>query len=106
MTRRDLLRDNRDLLEAAGYVLGELPRRRFRATVETDVDSGELQVAMDTRGIDRVDFYDDARPIGTVNVDDGVTDVSIAAVESNHLVLHGFLNQSLVAAKRILLDND
>src|SRR4051795_7071947 len=69
MSRRDVLDDNVDLLDAAGALLAGRPVRRLRVTPSLAAD-GTLTLRLTTSGLDRVDVYVDGRPRGSSDVSD------------------------------------
>jgi hypothetical protein len=102
MTRNDLLAGNVDLLDAAGKLLSELPARRFAVT--TALSGTTLTVDLDTEGVDRVDLYLDDRPVTTEDVGDDPLSIEIEGAETGQLLsAEGFLNDDLVAARRLTI---
>ena len=99
ITRDDLLGSNVDLLEAAGKLLKELPIRKLDATIG---EGPQATLTLETTGLDRVDIYSENRPLGTVDVSDGITNLSIGPEETS-IELRGFANDEIVAVRRELL---
>ena len=103
MTRRDVLENNVDLLDAAGALLTHLPVRRLRLTPSRAGD-GTLTLQLATGGLDRVDVYVDGRPRGSSDVADGETTLTVADVAATASVqVQGFASGGLVAARTQLL---
>jgi hypothetical protein len=103
MTRRDVLENNVDLLDAAGALLAALPVRRLALTPMRAAD-GTLSLQLTTGGLDRVDVYVDGRPRGSSDVTDGETTLSFAEVAAGAVVqVQGFAAGGLVAARTELL---
>lgn len=101
MTRHDLLENNSDLINFAASKLKNRPVRRLRATTTSTAD-GDLTLDIETTGLSRVDVYLDTRPIGALDVEDGITELTIPDVgEFDILHLHGFDADELAAAWRI-----
>jgi hypothetical protein len=98
MTRRDVLEDNADLLDAAGALLAGRPVRRLRLT--PSLAGGTLALQLTTGGIDRVDVYVDGRPRGSGDVADGETTLTFPGVgAATTLQVQGFSAGELVAAR-------
>jgi len=103
MTRRDVLENNVDLLDAAGALLAGLPVRRLRVS-PSRADDGALTLELTTGGLDRVDVYVDGRPRGSSDVTDGDTTLTVPDVPSTAtLQVQGFAAGGLVAARTQLL---
>jgi hypothetical protein len=99
MTRRDVLENNVDLLDAAGALLAGRPVRRLRVTPTTAAD-GTLTLQLTTGGLDRVDVYVDGRPRGSSDVGDGEAALTFADVGAAATVqVQGFAAGELVAAR-------
>src|SRR5215217_7161693 len=98
MTRRDVLENNVDLLDAAGALLAGQTVRRLRLT--PSLAGGTLTLQLTTGGIDRVDVYVDGRPRGSSDVSDGATTLTFAGVGAATTVqVQGFAAGDLVAAR-------
>jgi hypothetical protein len=96
MTKNDVLDGNVDLINAAGALLAALPSRKLVAT-PGPVASGKSKVALVTAGIDRVDLAVDARPVTSVDVNDGSSSVTVAvAPGAKQLRADGFQGGQLV----------
>lgn len=100
MSKDDLLNDNVDLLARAAEVLADRPARMLKAQI-TDQDSDSVTLNLETLGIDRVDIYQQSRPLGSVDVEDGTTEVSVSTTSTVGLRLQGFDNEQLVASRRL-----
>jgi Peptidase family S41 len=99
MTRRDVLENNVDLLDAAGALLAGLPVRQLRLTPSRAADA-TLTLQLTTAGLDRVDVYVDGRPRGSSDVTDGDTTLTFAGVAAKATVqVQGFAAGALVAAR-------
>jgi hypothetical protein len=77
-TDADVLTGNPDLLAAAGSMLAALPVRALTGTLRPATPAG-LPVTLTTRGLDRVDVAVDHRPVTSVDVADGTTEVTVPA---------------------------
>ncbi|MDQ1424970.1 MAG: hypothetical protein QOD72_2468, partial [Acidimicrobiaceae bacterium] len=73
MTRRDLLEGNADLIEHAGRLLAALPRRRLDASATRH--ARRLTITLRTAGVDRVDVAVGGRPVTSLDVRAGTTEV-------------------------------
>jgi C-terminal processing protease CtpA/Prc len=103
MTRRDVLENNVDLLDAAGALLAGLPVRRLRLAPSRAAD-GTLTLQLTTGGLDRADVYVDGRPRGSSDVADGETTLTFAEVAAKAVVqVQGFAAGGLAAARTQLL---
>jgi C-terminal processing protease CtpA/Prc len=99
MTRRDVLENNVDLLDAAGALLAGRPVRRLRLDLSAAPD-GTLTLQLTTGGMDRVDVYVDGRPRGSSDVSDGEATLTFAGVGAATTVqVLGFAAGELVAAR-------
>jgi C-terminal processing protease CtpA/Prc len=99
MTRRDVLENNVDLLDAAGALLAGLPVRRLALSPSRAAD-GTLTLQLITGGLDRVDVYVDGRPRGSSDVTDGETTLTFTGVAATAVVqVQGFAAGALVAAR-------
>jgi Peptidase family S41 len=104
MTARDALEGNQDLLAAAGRMLAEQPVRRLTGTLGAPTAAG-LPVTLATRGIDRVDLCVDGRPVLSVDVADGGSEVTLPrpAAGAETIELAGFVGGKLVVRSRLPL---
>jgi C-terminal processing protease CtpA/Prc len=99
MTRRDVLENNVDLLDAAGALLAGRPVRRLRVDPSAAAD-GTLRLQLSTEGIDRVDVYLGGRPRGSADVTDGDATLSFPdAATATTVQVQGFADGGLVAAR-------
>ena len=96
MTRRDLLEGNVDLIAAAARLLADLPFRQLEIRV-TDSDSDGISVTLTTSSIEYVDVYANGRPIGSIDVSDGETDLILEDAEDGTLEFTGFAEGRIVA---------
>lgn len=105
MTRDDLMKRNKDLIEAAGKIL---KRRKAEAVtlVATvgDVEAAGRTVSVETANLSRLDVYLDTRPVTSIDVADGVHDIAISARNRTSVLdLRGFRDERLVAARRLVV---
>jgi C-terminal processing protease CtpA/Prc len=99
LTRRDVLEDNVDLLDAAGALLDQGPERALRLTSALD-GSGTLTLQLATAGIERLDVYVDGRPRASHDVADGASVVTVTGVAGARVVrVEGHTGGELVAAR-------
>ncbi|WP_353816781.1 S41 family peptidase [Agromyces sp. SYSU T00266] len=105
LTRRDVMEDNVDLMEAAGRLLAERTPRVLEVGLGTP-SNGRLTLSVQTAAIDSVDAYLDGRPVGSTATQDGTTelDVGVAgATPDSVLRLEGFDGDDLVASRLVPL---
>ncbi|HET6738645.1 MAG TPA: S41 family peptidase, partial [Kribbella sp.] len=101
MTKADLLDGNVDLLNRAGELLAAQPARRL--DLKTSLGGTTLTVAVDARGLDRVDLYVDDRPISSEDVTGPLT-IDILDVSAGQLLrADGYETGALVASRRQLV---
>ncbi|GAB3060243.1 hypothetical protein GCM10027053_23020 [Intrasporangium mesophilum] len=101
LTRRDLLEDNIDLMEAAGALLaGRTPRV---LQVEATPGAGKRLLKLTTKAVASVDVYVNGRPVLTTATVDGENTVTITTAAAPVAVrIEGFDTAGqLVAARRI-----
>lgn len=98
LTRDDVLNGNVDLVNRAGEILSEMPVRVLDVDVEMDDES--LVVNLDTRGFDRLDVFADSRPLGSIDVEDGSTELPLT-ISADSLEFRGLMGQELVAIRRV-----
>jgi C-terminal processing protease CtpA/Prc len=101
MTRDDLLNGNRDLIARAAEMLSGQTKRRLDVELSGSGSTRALHVA--TLGLSRIDLYLDGRPVMTVDVADGTTDISLDASGAEVLELAGYEGRELVAARKLQL---
>jgi hypothetical protein len=98
MTRRDVLEDNIDLLDAAGALLTAMPKRALQLT--SSLDGGTLTLQTTTEGIQRLDVYVDGRPRASADVSDGGSTLTVPGVAGAAVVrVEGHAGGELVAAR-------
>jgi len=104
ITASDLLKDNKDLIEAAARLMRERPARRLEADVQPTAAGVTIQVR--SANLDRVDAYLDLRPVGSQDVrrDQCLFHVPRAVIGRNsQLRLEGYERGSLVAVRRLTI---
>ena len=102
LTRADILNGNVDLLDRAGEILAGLPVRRLAVTgTRTGAD---IDIVIDSVGLDRVDVSVNGRPVASPDVAGEPVTVSTTAAGANAVMLaEGYERGNLVAARRIVL---
>jgi len=102
MTRNDLVNGNADLIAKAGQMLAAAPAVALSAQVGAPV-GGKRQVAVTTRGLDRVDVSVDGRPRATADVGNGNTTVEVPnpGAGSHDVAVFGFKSGKLRAATHV-----
>jgi C-terminal processing protease CtpA/Prc len=100
MTREDLLNSNVDLINQAGEILGEMPIHKLHVEI-ADVSGDQATIITDTLGMDRLDFFVDGRPEGSIDVDDGETEIEVPGGAGSVLELEGYSEDVLVAARKL-----
>jgi hypothetical protein len=99
LTRRDVLEDNIDLLDRAGALLTQAPKRTLRLTSALG-GGGTLTLQVTTAGIERLDVYVDGRPRTSTDVTDGTSTVTVTGVAGAGVVrVEGYAAGELVAAR-------
>ena len=98
MTRRDLLDRNPDLIAAAAALIADLPPRALDVS-RAQVADGDVQLAVRTGGIDRLDVYTAGRPRATVDVTDG--DHTVTVPHEDPIDVRGYFEGLLVARRRV-----
>jgi acyl-CoA thioesterase FadM len=104
MTRDDILKKNVDLMEHAGKLLASMPV--FQMAIKVAAGAGDtLKIQVDTQNIDRLDFYLDSRPQRSEQVSAQANNVAVELTRKGGKVLQlqGFLQDKLVAARRMAL---
>jgi cytosine/adenosine deaminase-related metal-dependent hydrolase len=104
ITANDLLKDNKDLIEAAARLMRGHPVRRLEADVEPTADGVTVRVR--SANLDRVDAYINQRPVGSQDVrrDRCLFRVPRAVIGRNpQLRLEGFERGVLVAVRRLAI---
>jgi hypothetical protein len=101
LTRRDLLEDNRDLLDKAGKLLRAMPVRRLEVQAAPDV-GGALTVRLQVGGLDRADVYVDGRPRDSVDLTGAEATVTVpGAAAATAVRVEGFAGGELVASRTV-----
>jgi hypothetical protein len=98
LTRNDLLSDNVDLINKAGALLSSLPRRSLTVNLESSSPT-EAKILAKAKGMSRLDFYLNNRPIQSSDIRDGqVTCVAHKSNSSDAVVeVQGFDGTEFVA---------
>ena len=100
MTRRDVLENNVDLMERAGQLLAEMPRRRL--DVAASMSGAMLTLEIDAMGVDRLDVYVDGRPRASTDATDGHRTITVDGVPgADQVRVEGFSAGALVAARTL-----
>jgi hypothetical protein len=97
MTRNDVLNGNEDLIAAAAGVLADQPVHKLGVQSVSDAN-GDLAVQVSTLGLDRIDTYVDLRPLGSVDVSDGVTDLTVTGAAHSMVELFGYASGDLASS--------
>ncbi len=102
-SRRDLFEGNVDLLDFAGQALSQGAAYRLNiASVKTL--STRRRVRVKTLNLRRLDVYLDDRPIRSLDIDDGATQVTVPLEPENAVLdLRGFDSGRLAAARRAVI---
>ncbi|WP_367873743.1 S41 family peptidase [Luteolibacter sp. Populi] len=98
LTRKDLLSENADLMNAAGALLKAQPLRKFAAIVEKKA-GGNSTLKMQTKGITRLDIYINERPVTSLDVNSASTSFAMPAGKTpiQKIEIRGFDGSELVA---------
>lgn len=100
MSRDDLLNDNIDLLAMAAQIINEKPARFLNANIVSQ-GNDVLTLEIETEGIDRVDIFAGSRPWGSIDVEDGLSEVDLDGSDFDQLRLQGYEGDQLVASRVI-----
>ena len=98
-TRNDLLSGNQDLIERAGQLLKNLPKRRLKV-VAGPHSPPQLSFVVDTKGLHRLDIFGDGRPEGSIDLTDGVTEIKVPDRGFSKYEFRGYSGGALVASHR------
>lgn len=98
MTQTDILDNNKDLINHAAKLLAAQPHYQL----QVQVDATACALAVQTQLIDRLDWYIDGRPAGSVDVQDDKANLKLppAAGERN-VRLEGYAKGKKVAVARV-----
>jgi hypothetical protein len=101
LTRRDVLNGNVDLINQAGEMLAKMPVSAVRAQVQTAGPG--MRVDAETKNVDRLDVFLNARPYRSLDVVDGTTEIDLPplGVGSKILDLRGYRAGQLVVSARV-----
>ena len=102
MTREDLLDSNVDLINHAGEILADMPVRMLEVELST-VSPSTIVVNATTQGLDRLDVLVNGRPVGSEDISDGETEITITAESVDVLEFDGFKDDRLRASKRLFV---
>lgn len=102
MTRDDLLNSNIDLISHAGEILADMPIRLLDAEVTSTTDSSII-LNLTTQGLSRLDIFVDGRPVGSTDVSDGETELTITAESADIIELRGLQSREVLATRRLEL---
>ncbi len=103
MTRNDILNGNIDLIQRAMELLASQTCRRLDIEL-TGLQEGLLSLTANTENLDRLDLFIDGRPIHTVDVADGVSNLQVPTTEAAViLTVDGYSENKLVAQSKIPL---
>ncbi|MEM6500126.1 MAG: S41 family peptidase, partial [Pseudomonadota bacterium] len=75
LTRNDILNGNEDMLEFAGSILADMPKRSLRV-VQQSKSNGDLILTVETHGLTGCDVFADGRAQGSIDIEDGLTDIN------------------------------
>ncbi|HEV7279522.1 MAG TPA: S41 family peptidase [Pirellulaceae bacterium] len=100
LTLRDVVESNVDLLGKACELLSAQPPRSFVWDVQAK-QGDVLEVRCRVSGIDRIDFYDDVRPLRSLHVQDNAVDLSFEE-PIERLVAKAYFGTELVGTRRLV----
>ena len=102
-TRRDVLESNQDLLDRAGAILAGQPQ--YVLGIQTQEQDGRIAATVITGNLSRVDAFVNARPVMTLDVQDGETSFEVpgAAGDGRVLELRAYDGDRLAASRRVAL---
>ncbi|HEX8367002.1 MAG TPA: S41 family peptidase [Pyrinomonadaceae bacterium] len=102
ITKNDVLNDNVDMINKAGSMLAAIqPLRGLTVDIQS-VSPTQVNAALETQNIDRLDLYIDDRPVTSVDVQGGQTTIPITVVNGagSILEIRGFDRSQLIARYR------
>lgn len=102
MTRDDFFQGNPDLIATTAALLANLPKCRLEVRFGSATDEGR-EVIAGCLGFDRLDVHVNARPIGTLDVEEGENPFMMPVTERATVDFRGFANGELVVARRVSL---
>ena len=98
LTRRDVLEDNADLMDAAGQLLAQKTPRSLRFSAAT-AGRKKRTLTVITTAIDSIDVYVNTRPVATARTAaSGTTTVTVAAAAGDLLRIEGYDDAGNLAA--------
>lgn len=102
LTKDDLLNANKDLINAAGNILKNMPVRLLKVT--TSRAGSTLTIQTTTAGISRLDTYIDGRPMESQDINDGTHSINVdLPAGATLLELAGYKDNEYVAARKLQL---
>lgn len=102
ITKDDLLNGNKDLINAAGKILKNMPVRQLKATASQAGSTLTIQAV--TAGISRIDTYIDGRPMESRDISDGTHNISVELPAGATLLkLAGYKKSKYVAGRKLQL---
>jgi len=99
LTRRDLLEENADLMEAAGDLLAQRTPRLLRFS-SAAAGAGKRKLTVTTSSVTSIDVYVNGRPAAMTTTSDGNTQVTVPAAAGNVIRIEGYDAGVLVAASQ------
>lgn len=100
MTRTDILSSNQDLINHAAKLL--LAQLQHQISIKTDPAKCELQVS--TTAIDRLDWYINGRPAGSVDVSNNAATLTLPKASGERQIrVEGFVKDEKVATTSVNL---
>ena len=104
LTKNDLVLKNKDLINKAGKILKSKSASIRTLNITTKKQGTKLNIHATTVGISRLDIYIDARPVESININDGEQDFSVVLpLNSDLLEIKGFTNDEYVAAQKLYI---
>lgn len=102
LTKDDLLKANKDLIDKAGKIIKKMPVRQLN--VKTSQSGSTLKIKATTLGISRLDIYADGRPLESKDINDGTHTFNVDLPgDASHLKLAGYNDDKYVAARKLKL---
>ena len=100
LTRNDILNGNEDMLDFAGSILAGMPVRDLRV-INQHVQGDTLNLKIFTQGLSGCDVFADGRAQGSVDIEDGETELSIEFDNASEIELRCFDDKQLAARRKI-----
>lgn len=104
MTKDDLFKGNKDLLNVAGKMLKELPVRKMVASLRKSSDGKKHVIKLDSGNFTHLDIFINNRPRRSYHIKDGRHNYRLSAKERDKEIrLLGYEDGELVVARKLFV---